>query len=234
MNQLFVSLLLILLSSCTAPEPDNHLFILSGQSNMVGLDPEVSFRPALESALGKEHVFIVKDAKGGEPIRRWYKKWKAADGVMPEANGDLYEQLMVKVDEKLKERDYQTVTFLWMQGERDAREQHGEVYGASLRGLIEQLRVDLGRKTIQVIIGRLSDFDMDNQKYPHWTMIRDVQVEVAESCANCAWINTDDLNEGLNKAGKTINDDLHYSVAGYRTLGQRFAERAIQLIKQDR
>ena len=54
----------------------NHLFILSGQSNMVGLKPEESFTPIIEKKYGKEKIIIVKDAKGGQPIRRWYKEWK--------------------------------------------------------------------------------------------------------------------------------------------------------------
>ena len=39
-------------SICVATEPDvngKHLFILSGQSNMVGMKPEVSFTPAVDT-----------------------------------------------------------------------------------------------------------------------------------------------------------------------------------------
>ncbi|MEO1982682.1 MAG: hypothetical protein ABGZ24_19400 [Fuerstiella sp.] len=37
-----------------------HLFIMSGQSNMAGLDPDESFTPAVQSAFGKENVIVVK------------------------------------------------------------------------------------------------------------------------------------------------------------------------------
>ncbi len=50
-----------------------HLFILSGQSNMVGLKPEESFLPQLEAKFGKGNILIAKDAMGSQPIRRWYK-----------------------------------------------------------------------------------------------------------------------------------------------------------------
>src|SRR3954465_10274721 len=53
-----------------------RLFILSGQSNMVGLKPDVSFTPAILKAFPNEECIIVHHAVGGESIRKWYKKWK--------------------------------------------------------------------------------------------------------------------------------------------------------------
>ena len=101
-----------------------------------------------------------------------------------------------------------------------------------MRGLIVQLKEDLGRDDINFVIGRLSDFDMANEKYPHWTMIRKAQVEVAKSDPRGSWVNTDDLNDGKNKQGEEIKNDLHYSVEGYKILGLRFAEKSIELIKK--
>ncbi len=125
-----------------------------------------------------------------------------------------------------------TVTFLWMQGERDAKMEWGPVYEESLNGLIKQLSDDLGRDDINVVIGRLSDFDMENRRYPHWTMVRDIQVRVAEKYPRAAWIDTDDLNDGVNRKGKPIKDDLHYSAEGYETFGKRMADAALGLIKR--
>jgi len=48
--------------------------------------------------------------------------------------------------------------------------------------------------------------------------------------ARGAWVDTDDLNDGKNPQGKEIKNDLHYSVDGYKLLGQRFADKAIELI----
>lgn len=209
-----------------------HLFILSGQSNMARLVPDESFTPAVKAALGKKRVIVVKDAQGGQPIRRWYKAWKPKTGNEPVATGDLYDQLMTKVKVAINGQRIKTVTFVWMQGERDAREEHGEVYAASLRGLLNQLQKDLDRSDINFVIGRLSDFDMDNQRYPHWTMVRKSQVEVAAANPDFAWVNCDDLNDGLNAKGKAIKNDLHMTPTGYVTLGQRFAEKAIELIRR--
>jgi lysophospholipase L1-like esterase len=55
---------------------------------------------------------------------------------------------------------------------------------------------------------------------------------VAGSSPRFSWINTDDLNDGLNRKGKQIKNDLHYSAEGYKTLGKRFAQSALKLIKQ--
>lgn len=222
----------ITLLSCDAQQEEKHVFILSGQSNMARLLPEESFTPTIEAAFGKENVIIVKDALGGQPIRRWYRDWKPLKGDEPKAQPDLYDSLLTKVLTATSEKQIETITFIWMQGERDAREEYGEIYERSLLGLYNQLSDDLKRKDINFIIGRLSDFDMLNEKYPHWTMIRNIQVKVAASNPRFSWIDTDDLNDGYNKNGKEIKDDLHMSVEGYITLGKRFAEKSIQLIKR--
>ncbi len=215
-----------------ATEKGKHLFILSGQSNMQGHRPQEAFTPAVEKALGKEKVIVIQDALGGQPIQRWRKGWKSPKGDKPAKTGDLYDRLMGKVNPAIKDKVFKSVTFIWMQGERDAKQQWGPVYAASLKGLYDQLSRDLKRKDINFVIGRLSDFDMANKRYRHWTMVRKAQVNVAESNPRFAWVNTDDLNDGLNRGGKEIKNDLHYSAEGYKTLGKRFAESALKLIKQ--
>lgn len=209
-----------------------HLFVLSGQSNMVGLRPEESFTPMVEKALGKENVIVVKDAAGGQPMRRWFKQWKPKHGDAPEKTGDLYDRLMKKVAPAIEGRELLSVTFFWMQGERDAKEGHGDVYAKSMRGLIDQFAKDMGREHVHFVIGRLSDFDNDNRRYPHWTKVREAQVAVADADPRGAWVDTDDLNDGKNRKGKDIEDDLHYSAEGYVKLGERFAEAALALLRE--
>nr|WP_299381119.1 sialate O-acetylesterase [Allomuricauda sp.] len=218
-------------SGCSHKPAGKHLFILSGQSNMAGLDIDLTFKPAVEEEFGKENVIAVKHAVGGTPIRRWYRNWKPLNGDEPKAKPDLYEVLLDEVNKAVANTDIATVTFIWMQGERDAREELAEVYERSLLGLYEQVKSDLNIEEMNFIIGRLSDFDMKDEKYPHWTKIRNIQVKVAESELHFAWIDTDDLNDGFNKKGKPIANDLHMSVEGYKTMGQRFADEAIELIK---
>ncbi len=212
-------------------QDEKHLFILSGQSNMVGLRPEESFIPALDSAFGKQNVVVARYAMGSQPIRRWYRDWKPPTGDKPVARPDLYDSLMIKVNAALAKGPFKSVTFIWMQGERDAREQMGEVYEKSLLGLYRQLSADVNRNDLNFIVGRLSDFDLPNEKYPHWTLIRQIQVKVGESNPRFGWVNTDDLNDGFDRSGKPIQNDLHMSGEGYITLGKRFAMLAIRLIQ---
>jgi len=197
------------------------------------LKPEESFTPTVESEFGADNVIVVKDAQGGQPILRWYKNWKPYEGDEPKATGDLYDNLMVKVNSAIMDEKIKTITFVWMQGERDARQEYGEVYEASLIGLYNQLCEELERWDINFVIGRLSDFDMNNERYPHWAMVRKIQVEVAENNPRFAWVDTDDLNDGINRRGQEIENDLHMSGEGYIILGKRFAERSIELINKN-
>tara|TARA_Y100001954_G_scaffold104805_1_gene114056 strand:+ start:282 stop:986 length:705 start_codon:yes stop_codon:yes gene_type:complete len=224
------SLLVIVISNSLYADNAKHLFILSGQSNMQGHRPQEAFTPAVEKALGKGNVIVVQDALGGQPIQRWFKDWKSPAGEKPKTTGDLYDRLMSKVNSEIKGEKLKTVTLIWMQGERDAKMLWGPVYEASLLGLHAQLSTDLKRTDIGFVIGRLSDFDLGNKRYPHWTKVREAQVKVADSSPRFVWVDTDDLNDGKNRRGKEIKDDLHYSAEGYKTLGKRFAESALKLI----
>jgi len=223
-----VSILFITTATLFATD-GKHLFILSGQSNMVGLKPEVTFTPALEEAFGKERIIVVKDAQSGCPIRGWVKDWKPAPGITAPRDkpplGKLYDRLMDKVRPAIEGEQIATVTFLWMQGERDAKEGHGKVYEQSFRSLLGQLKKDLGRDDVAFVIGRISDHSLKTEgKHPHWPLVRDAQVKLGESDPLGAWVDTDDLNGG--------GDSLHYGAAGYRKLGERFAEAAIRLVNK--
>ncbi len=235
MTIIAIAFLAIFSSACsTFNEPGKHLFILSGQSNMEGLQPNTSFTPTVKKILGPDNILIVKDAEGGRPIRRWYKGKTLPIPDEGQPVGDLYDRLLTKVRQAIKPVSIKikTVTFVWMQGEEDAFEEQGDIYAVNLKGLIDQLRRDLGRQDINVVIGRLSDYDgLSSKRSAHWTMVRNAQVAVATSDTHIVWVDTDDLNDGRNWEGQEIENDLHYSVEGYSILGQRFANEAIQLIK---
>ena len=231
------SALLLLTSTAFAAEGGKvRLFILSGQSNMAGLNPAVSFTPALKKAFASDEVIVVKDAAGGQPIRKWYKQWKPAGAAKPakepngkaakrgkpSAHGALYDRLMKKVRAAIEGKKIDSMSFVWMQGERDAKEHHSKVYAESLRGVIEQLRTDLARPDMTVVIGRLSDH---LKKHDDWEGVRAAQVLVAESDKLADWVDTDDLNGP--------KDGLHYNQAGYATMGERFAEKTIALLQKD-
>mgnify|MGYP003639312923 CR=1 FL=1 len=228
----FLSLAAVLLNpvDSIAEDTGKHLFILSGQSNMQGHKPEEAFTPTVEKALGKENVIVVQDALGGQPIQRWYRAWKSPEGEVPETTGDLYDRLLSKVKPAIEGQKLASVSFFWMQGERDAKMGWADVYEESLIGIYEQLCKDLGRDDIVFVIGRLSDWGVGTEG---WDQVRAIQVKVADSDSKSFWVDTDDLNDGVNRKGKEISNDLHYSAEGYKIFGERMAEVAIERINEE-
>lgn len=216
---------LITLAAQAGEAPARHLFILSGQSNMFRLNPATTFTPTVAGALGTENVIVVKDALGGQPIRRWYKAWKPEGGDVSPGNGDLYDRLLAAVRKETDGIELQSITFVWMQGEKDARQGLGSVYAASLKGLIGQLRHDLHRPDMNVVIGRLSDFGLGRNAYPDWARVREAQMAVAESDPHAAWVDTDTFNGRDNGLHLTQPE-------GYDSLGKAFAEKALELIRK--
>ncbi len=76
-KRLTILTLLIAASVTVAAQTDKpvHLFILSGQSNMQGMNPETGFMPEAKQLFKDEEVVYIKVAKGGQPICRWLEEW---------------------------------------------------------------------------------------------------------------------------------------------------------------
>jgi len=204
-----------------AAEKGKQLFILSGQSNMARFEHEQYFIPAIHAEFGEENSIIVKEAEGGQPISKWYKDWKSSKGETAKGTGKIYDALIAKVKEKTKGVDISTITFIWMQGEADSKAKTADVYEVSFKGVITQLENDLGRKDINIIIGRLSDYGLKKSN-PEWKMIREIQMQFADSSPRARWVDTDDLNGKRNS--------IHYNSDGYKKLGERYVATAIELI----
>ena len=226
---LIIALCIGVLSIARADD-GKHLFILSGQSNMAGMDPDASFTPAVAKAFGKEKFLVVKDAHGGQSIRSWSKSNHEfpppTTGRVPKVRGELYDRLMEKVKAAIAGQTLETVTFVWMQGESDL---NNTAYDAYLKELLAQLEADLAFKEINVVIGRISDAGLDVEKKLQGRLtIRRIQKEFAEAHPRGAWVDTDDLND--RKDGDKVVNDLHYTKEGYEILGKRFDEKTIGLI----
>lgn len=214
----------------SAAKSGKHLFILSGQSNMTQ-NLVRGFSAKVEEAYGKENVTIAMSMKSGRGIRYWCADYRYPNNHKPSEqeqrdNGSLYPPLIAAVKAAAGDQTFATVTFLWMQGESDAGRSYADVYAESFLKLFQRLKTDLKRDDVRFVIGRLSDFDMNNQKHPHWTKMREVQVQLAEGHKDGAWIDTDDLiQEQPNAVG-----NLHYGPQESIKLGERFAAKAIEMI----
>ena len=187
------------------------------------MDESLTFTPAVTKAFGKDGVIVVKNANSGQSIRSWAKTnhedLPPTRGRVPKVRGELYDPLIKKV---------KTATLVWMQGESDL---NNTAYDAYLKELLQQLQADLAFKEINIVIGRISDSGLDNPKRLEGRLnIRKVQKAFAEAYPRGTWVDTDDLND--REVGGKVIHDLHYTKEGYRTLGARFAEKAIGLIKR--
>jgi hypothetical protein len=216
-----------------------HVFILSGQSNMAGMNPALGFEPEAKELFPDAEVVYFKVARGGQPIRYWVSEWDeiavkhgmdvAAKRARDQNKGTLYYQPILEQYKKLLEKHPRpaSVTFCWMQGERDAREQLSAAYADALTQLVKNLRRDLEQPEMNFVIGRLSDFGkVDNVE---WQNVRQAQVHVANDDPRGAWVDCDDLNDKM--AGGVKRDDLHYTREGYELLGRRFVRQAKAIIE---
>ena len=196
---------------------------------MAGLKPENAFLPELKKLLPDADIQHVKFAKGGQPIRKWVKNFDeiAKKNKLSARNdpGAFYDEVLKQARGAIAKGRPKTITFFWMQGERDAKENLSAAYEESMKTLIANLRKDLDAPEMAFVIGRLSDFSTSE----HWEAVRAAQVRVANDDPRGSWVDTDDTND-KEKNGKKHND-LHYTKAGYDLFGQRLARQAVRMIK---
>ena len=232
----------VIFASESVAEKPVHLFVLSGQSNMQGMDPETGFMPEAKKLFKDEKVVYIKVAKGGQPICRWLEEWQdiAKKNGLDEnhikrihkgGKVEFYQPILDQYKGMLKKHPkFKSVTFCWMQGERDANGGGQPAYKDSLKLLISKLRRDLDRPDMNIVIGRLSDA---GEKKESWAAMRKIQLEIVDEDPSGAWVDVDDLND-KEKDGKVINA-VHYNrPEGYIILGQRFARQGYALIKGEK
>jgi len=230
---------LALTNIVSAADKPVHIFILSGQSNMAGMDPKLGFEPEAKELFADAEVVYFKVARGGQPIRYWVAEWDdiaTKHGIDAEAKrakdknkGTIYYEPIIEQYKKLVKQHPKpaSVTFCWMQGERDAKEGLSAAYADAMAQLIKNLRRDLEQPAMNFVIGRLSDFGKaDNAE---WQNVRKAQVDVASNDPRGAWVDCDDLNNKEKNGVK--RDDLHYTRDGYELLGRRYARQAKALIE---
>ncbi len=142
------------------------------------------------------------------------------------SEGKEYEPLIEAALAATKDESFDTVSFIWMQGESDANNRLSEVYEESFVKLINKLKKDLARNDLHFVIGRINDYARSRANNEHWQSVRETQVKLGQTPGN-AWVDTDDLNGGdANKP----DGDIHFPKKGAAILGQRFADKAIELI----
>ncbi len=230
-----ILLLASLVASVVQPafaDGGQHLFVLSGQSNMTPT-LSASFAQSVEKIFGKDKVIVVRVGWPSQPIKMWYKAWAPPEGMQdpsPDKNGSTYETLLKSTQKATAGKQIEDVTCIWMQGEEDARVGWGSVYEKSFNGVLAQLKQDLKVTQINYVVGRINDYWTNSNGMKDGDLVRATLVKLGEAGPNAAWINTDDLNKGVNPWGGYDECDGHFSPHAYRVIGQRFARKACLLI----
>ena len=223
-------------TTATAAAEERHIFILSGQSNMVRINPGDTFRPEAEKLLPGATIEVVKEATGGKPIRNWLAEWDAIAqeaGLDPEAlrskdkvKGSPYFERIIEKTKPLFDPPPASLTFIWLQGESDSGKTSAP-YESSLNALIAKLRKELNFPEMNVVIARISDSGLTpgprQTDTNGWETIRKAQENVVAADKRAALVTTDDVNGP--------KDGLHYPKEGYELLGRRMARQATALIK---
>jgi len=227
-----------------APD-DMQLFLLIGQSNMAGrgkveaqdaatdagiwmLDKEMNW------VLAKDPIHFDKSVAGVGPGHQFARTLKAKEpaaniGLIPTAmggssldqwkvGGKLYTNAVERAREAMKNGKLKGI--LWHQGESDSKPEKIASYPTRFSTMIAQLRKDLGAENVPVVIGELV---YSREKSAEFNK---AVPTISAAVPNSGWVSA----EGLTDRG----DKLHFSSEGARTLGQRYAEKFLELEKAEK
>ncbi|MFT7772691.1 sialate O-acetylesterase [Roseateles sp.] len=166
-----------------------------------GVGPGIAFARELLGEDRTRAVGLIPTAVGGTPLRRWVK------------GGDLYEQALSRAREASRTGVIRGV--LWHQGETDAENPaNAASYGARLARMFQDLRQDLGRPELPIVVGEMGRFTLP-ARLPEATTVRGAQRHMRAALPNIGFADSTDLGH--------LGDDLHFSADAARELGRRFA-----------
>ena len=130
----------------------------------------------------------------------------------------LYKGLLRQIDFSLSQAQPRIDAVLWMQGESDARSPAlAAQYTPRLTRLIQSLRTDLKSPNSLFLIGEINPED---EAFTMTSQVQASQRQVQHALPNTALIST----QGLGK----LFDHVHYDARGQMELGKRFALAYIQ------
>jgi hypothetical protein len=210
-----------------------HIYVLMGQSNMVGRDTtgleSQTTDPRVGYFDGRNWIIAIEPMKGGsgfgpgtffaKAMLPMYPDGKI--GLVPCAVGgtplsrwvkgaDLYENAVKKA--KLAAQSGTIEGMLWHQGESDANKpEDATTYEARLKQMFLDFRADIGIPDLPIVVGELGDF----VKEPQVEVVKAAQKDMPNALPHVGFANSD----GLTHRG----DHLHFNAASQAEFGQRYA-----------
>ncbi len=174
-----------------------------------GVGPGMSFAQAMLKVNPDVTIGLIPCAVGGSPLSRWVK------------GGDLYEQAVARA--KVASADGVLGGVLWHQGETDSDKLPlADTYESRLVRMIADLRADLGRPDLPVVVGQLGEF-LTVEKHPGVESVRAALKRIPTLVPRTGYVDS----AGLAHKG----DALHFDTASARELGVRYAEAMKNLSK---
>ena len=168
------------------------------------------FSKKMHELTGK-NIGLVCNARGETSIKHWQKGAKQG----------YYEEAVRRTREAMKNGTLRGI--IWHQGEYDCTG-NLEEYKQLLQQLISDLRKDLGNENLPVVYGQISQWN--------WTKtesgtkpFNDMIVTMPEHIAHTACATSEELTPFIGE------HDPHFSAKSQRTLGQRYAEKMMTLLK---
>ncbi len=182
---------------------------------IAGVGPARSFGIAMATADSGIRIGLIPTAVGGSPISSW------EPGALDRATQTHpWDDAIVRARAAMKDGSLRAI--LWHQGESDSNAEAAPLYEQRLRALIERFRKELGNPTLPFLIGQLGRFDGKAWDAPRIS-VDSVHRALAAQMPNVAFVST----EGLKDKG----DNTHFTAAGARELGRRYAEAYLRHVQ---
>lgn len=157
-------------------------------------------------------IGIIPGPLGGTNL---YAQWQR-NPVEHADRGTLYGSLLHRVWSQRYASP--PVGFLWFQGESDALTPRTTAeYRADLERLVAAYREDLSNPALYFLCAQLGTFSAAS--LPEWLAVQEAQRATTLADSRAALITTVDAPR---------SDAIHFNVDGYKTIGARFAEAALE------
>ena len=186
------------------------------EPTMAGLDCGLSFSHKLLGSIPEKiSIAIIPCAVGGSSIEQWLND-KKFRGVK------LLSNFKRKVELSRKYGEIKGV--LWHQGENDAKKELVSKYYENLSELTKKFRTIIKNDTLPILIGQIGSFAEPSNKEKLFDSVNYEIKKYTNDDKNAYLIYTGDL--------KDRGDKLHFNSESQRIMGERFAIKYLQILRQ--
>jgi hypothetical protein len=231
-----------------AQETPLRVFILAGQSNMLGVEARISKLPKELRGEQRHALFFngerwitlapgKTEEKGFGPEISFAEKLsmelRDSFGIIKHSSGGAslsqdwtatvlqshYFKLLKKVTAAKKTCKMEVIGMLWMQGESDSANQNmAGAYSKNLSEFIQAVREDVESPGMFFVAGRVNP---PKDRFPFVDIVRKAQEEC--KVPGYTFVDCDSIEK--------IRGRLHYTTRGLVDLGYRFADAALKQIR---